>query len=70
MAANYLPRPAYLAERERADLAARKAEQEAKRDPGTEQAVVAYINHRRDGGGMKWEEFRRQWMTDTPKEGE
>jgi hypothetical protein len=67
---DFLPRRQYLAERERAELAARKAEQDAKRDPEVEAAVIAFVSHRQGGGGMDWEQFRQEWMKDMPKEGD
>jgi hypothetical protein len=58
----------WLEQRRREDLAARKAAQEANRDPETEQAVVAYLAHRANGGGMRWADFRREWFLDKGKE--
>ena len=62
MPANWLPRHEYLAARARADLAARKAAQEENRDQEIESAVIAYHAHRIGGGGMSWEDFRREWL--------
>lgn len=67
--ADFLPRRQYLAERDRAELVARKAEQDAKRDPDIEAAVIAFVAHRQRGGGMKWEEFRQEWIRDKATEG-
>ena len=64
MPTNYKPRAQYLAERERSEVAARKAEQEQKSDPLVEQAVIAYVAHRQGGGDMQWDDFRRQWLTE------
>lgn len=58
----------YHAARERADLSARKQAQEAKHDPELEQAVVAFVNYRQNGGEKLWEQYRQEWMTDKPKE--
>jgi hypothetical protein len=64
MKSQFLSRAAYLAERERSEVAARKAEQEQKSDPLVEQAVIAYVAHRQGGGDMQWDDFRRQWLTE------
>lgn len=68
MAANYTTARDYHAARERADLSARKQAQEAKHDPELEQAVVAFVNYRQNGGEKLWEQYRQEWMTDKPKE--
>lgn len=54
--------------RQRAELSARKQAQEAKYDQEVEAAVVAFVNHRQGGGEKSWEHFRREWITDKPKE--
>jgi hypothetical protein len=66
----FLPRHAYFAARERAELADRKAAQDAAREPDVEAAVIAFVAHRQNGGDMDWEPFRQQWLKDMPKEGE
>lgn len=68
MSSNYTTARDYHAARERADLSARKQAQEAKHDPELEQAVVAFVNYRQNGGGKLWEQYRQEWMTDKPKE--
>lgn len=68
MAANYTTARDYHEARERADLSARKQAQEAKHDPELEQAVVAFVNYRQNGGEKLWEQYRQEWMTDKPKE--
>jgi hypothetical protein len=45
-------------------LAARKATDEAKRDPLLEQCVIAYINNVKEYGPRRWDEFRTAWMKD------
>lgn len=50
--------------RRRDELAARKAAQEAARDPDTEQATIAYLAYRTAGGQELWETFRRKWFMD------
>jgi hypothetical protein len=61
------PRAEYAKERERADVSARKEKQDQTHDPVIEQAVVAFVNYRQNGGDMKWEQFRRQWYLDHEK---
>lgn len=61
------PRAEYAKERERADVSARKEKQDQTHDPIVEQAVVAFVNYRQNGGDMKWEQFRRQWYLDREK---
>jgi hemerythrin len=56
---------ALAAERRRDELAARKAEQERKRDPELEEAFVAWAAYRVNGGDMKFEQWRREWLTTT-----
>jgi len=51
------------AERRRDELSARKAEQERKRDHELETAFTAWAAYRVNGGGMRFEEWRREWMT-------
>ena len=58
------PRAEYAKERERADVSARKEKQDQAHDPVIEQAVVAFVNYRQNGGDMKWDQFRRQWFLD------
>lgn len=58
----------YHAARERAELSARKQAQDAKHDPELEQAVVAFVNYRQNGGEKLWEQYRQEWMTDRHKE--
>lgn len=68
MPSNYTTARDYHAARERADLTARKQAQDAKYDPELEQAVVAFVNYRQNGGDKLWEQFRQEWMSDRPKE--
>lgn len=58
------PRAEYAKERERTELSARKKKQDETYDPVVEQAVVAFVNYRQNGGDLKWEAFRRQWYLD------
>lgn len=57
----------WLEARRRDELAARKADQEAKRDPDLEQATIAYLAFRAGGGHESWESFRRRWFMDRQK---
>jgi len=57
------------AERRRDELAARKAEQERKRDPELEEAFVAWAAYRVNGGDMKFDAWRREWMTQEATDG-
>jgi hypothetical protein len=50
--------------RRRDEMAARKAAQEAARDPEIEQATIAYLAYRTAGGQELWETFRRKWLMD------
>lgn len=50
------------AERQRRELAERKAIQEASRDETLEQCVIAYHAHRTSGGTMKFADFRMEWI--------
>lgn len=59
---NNLPYRELIEIRRRDELAARKAADEAKRDPELEQATIAYIAHRQEGGQDGWEMFRRRWF--------
>jgi hypothetical protein len=54
----------WLEARRREELAARKAAQEAARDPEIEQATIAYLAYRGAGGQELWETFRRKWFMD------
>jgi adenosyl cobinamide kinase/adenosyl cobinamide phosphate guanylyltransferase len=54
--------PTWKEQQARADLAARKRTDEENRDPVLEQCLIAYVNHRKDGGSMKWDDWRPQWM--------
>jgi hemerythrin len=56
---------AIAAARARDELAARKAEQERKRDPELEEAFVAWAAYRVNGGDMKFETWRREWLSTT-----
>jgi hypothetical protein len=49
------------AERQRRELAERKAKQEASRDETLEQCVIAYHAHRVSGGQSRWADFRIDW---------
>jgi hypothetical protein len=69
MSADFIPSRDYHAARERADLSARKQAQEANRDEEIEQAVVAFVNYRQNGGDKMWEQYRQEWITDRNKEG-
>ena len=51
-------------ERQRKETAARKQKQDEHYDPVIEQAVVAFVNYRQNGGDMKWDQFRQQWFLD------
>ena len=51
------------AERRRDELAARKRAEEARRDPELEEAFVAWAAYRVNGGDMKFEQWRREWLT-------
>jgi hypothetical protein len=53
------------AERRRDELAARKASQEKHRDPELEEAFVAWAAYRVNGGDMKFDQWRREWLTTT-----
>lgn len=64
MSEQWKPRAENAKERERADASARKEKQDQTHDPVIEQAVVAFVNYRQNGGDMKWEPFRRQWFLD------
>lgn len=54
---------AWREERERAEIAARKAADRKKADPEMESCVAAYGAHRANGGAMTWAEFQRHWFT-------
>jgi hypothetical protein len=56
---------ALAAARARDELAARKASQEKHRDPQLEEAFVAWAAYRVNGGDMKFEQWRREWLTTT-----
>lgn len=56
-------KPAWLQEREREELAARKAKDAAASDPDLESAVIAYHAYRVCGGTAGWQQFRRDWLT-------
>lgn len=49
-------------QRLREERSERIKEQEAKRDPELEQAVIAYHAHRTSGGTMKFADFRMEWI--------
>jgi hypothetical protein len=49
-------------QRLREERSERIKEQEAKRDPELEQAVIAYHAHRTSGGTMMFAEFRSEWI--------
>ena len=53
------------AERRRDELAARKRAEEARRDPELEEAFVAWAAYRVNGGDMRFDEWRREWLTTT-----
>ena len=53
------------AERRRDELAARKRAEEARRDPELEEAFCAWAAYRVNGGDMKFEQWRREWLTTT-----
>jgi len=48
-------------QRLREERSERIKEQEAKRDPELEQAVIAYHAHRVNGGQSRWSDFRIDW---------
>jgi hypothetical protein len=56
---------AIAAERRRDELAARKRADEQHRDPGVEEAFCAWAAYRVNGGDMKFEQWRREWLTTT-----
>lgn len=62
-------KPMNAIERQRKETAARKQKQDEHYDPVIEQAVVAFVNYRQNGGDMKWEPFRRQWYLDRENKG-
>ena len=51
-------------DKRRKEVAARKAVDEAKRDPLMEQCVVAYVSHRQNGGTEVWDDYRVRWLRD------
>ena len=53
------------AERRRDEIAARKAEDEKHRDPELEAAFCAWAAYRVNGGDMRFEQWRREWLTTT-----
>lgn len=54
-------------QRARADLSARKQEQECHRDETMEQCVIEYISAVAKYGPRAWEQFRREWMIEHAK---
>ena len=56
---------ALAAARARDELAARKRAEEARRDPDIEEAFVAWAAYRVNGGDMRFDEWRREWLTTT-----
>jgi len=56
---------AIAAARARDELAARKRTDEQQRDPELEEAFVAWAAYRVNGGDMKFETWRREWLTTT-----
>ena len=54
---------ALAAARARDELAARKRADEARRDPDIEAAFTAWAAYRTNGGDMKFEQWRREWLT-------
>jgi len=57
------------AERRREELAARKAADDRKRDPELESAFLAWAAYRVNGGDMKFDAWRREWMTQGGQDG-
>ena len=53
--------------RSRDELAARKQQQESKRDEVIEQCVIEYISAVQKGGPRAWEQFRREWLVEHAK---
>ena len=51
------------AARARDELAARKRADEARRDPDIEAAFTAWAAYRVNGGDMRFDEWRREWLT-------
>jgi len=51
----------WMQEKEREELADRKAKYEKTQDPVFEQCVVAYCNWRRDGNQGSFDLFKRDW---------
>jgi hemerythrin len=56
---------AIAAARARDELASRKRNDEQHRDPELEEAFVAWAAYRVNGGDMKFEQWRREWLTTT-----
>jgi len=54
-------------QRARDELAARKQQQESKRDEVLEQCVIEYISAVQKGGPRAWEQFRREWLVEHAK---
>ena len=54
-------------QRARDELAARKQQQESKRDEVLEQCVIVYISAGQKGGTRAWEQFRREWLVEHAK---
>lgn len=54
--------PTWKEKQFREEIAARKRRDEENRDPVEEQCLIAFVNHRRDGGSMRWDDFRPQWL--------
>lgn len=54
-------------QRARDELAARKQQQESKRDEVLEQCVIEYISAVQKGGPRAWEQFCREWLAEHAK---
>jgi hypothetical protein len=51
----------WLIDKERQEIAQRKAAQQKTHDPVFEQCVIAYINWRKDGNQGSFDLFKRDW---------
>jgi hypothetical protein len=56
-----MAKPQWLQDKERDDLAERKAKYEATRDLDLEECVIAYCNWRTDGNQGSFDLFKRDW---------
>lgn len=56
-----MSKPKWLHDKERDELAERKAKYEKTQDPVFEQCVIAYCNWRKDGGQGSFDLFKRDW---------